>query len=531
MKEELSHDFGPRLRKFLESKFNITIKPGPVRASLLLPSGIIIYVRGSKELTFPDRRYGYYHLVKNNYDDLVKSSTRYFAIVYNHPRNTFVLSSAAVKRIFEHEKLVYPPNRPPKWHFKIDKERDRFILNFDRKGTKKHDISQYLNTWDQIKDFSGKQEIAPMPHPISEQDNQKVNVPKHLKKWLALTENDVEEIIDIVLMAEGKRLEIDREVVKRIISHLIVSKHVILVGPPGTGKTDLGRRLLRELGKRIIGADKPVEAVASYEWGRYEVIGGNSIISISKENSFHPGCVTDAIMQKKFLLIDEFNRADMNKAFGEMFMAIEHGIIQLRTDETIRTSNNDLKEVGIPPYFRMICTMNDYDKTLLNDLSYGLLRRFAFVEINLPKDRQTVKEILIERVKGDLIGIDRGVVSKGLSKIQVQLDKFIDFMLAIKSKREIGLSSYIDVIRYLLHGVAIMRVEPWQSLNEALIDYILPQFDRLDTATLSSAYEFALDNFGDEKRKTPPLLDPFIINLKGKIERLQSLNKLFSVSE
>ena len=62
----------------------------------------------------------------------------------------------------------------------------------------------------------------------------------------------------------------------------------------------------------------------------------------------------------------------MNKAFGEMFLAIDHGSIFLREDEKpdgfIFDSNNKIK---IPIEFRMICTMNDYDKSLLNDLSYG----------------------------------------------------------------------------------------------------------------------------------------------------------------
>jgi len=351
------------------------------------------------------------------------------------------------------------------------------------------------------------------------------------KSWLSLNYQEIQEIVDKVLRGEGKRLEIERTVVERIISHLIVSKHVILVGPPGTGKTDLGRRLLRELGERIIGKQLPVEAVASYEWGRYEVIGGNSIITNSEQNLFHPGCVTDAILQGKFLLIDEFNRADMNKDFGEMFMALDHGVIQLRRDETIKESNNDLKEIKIPHHFRMICTMNDYDKALLNELSYGLLRRFAYVEINVPKDKQLVRDVIIERVKGDLAGLDANTISKSLSEIQPQVDKFIDFMFAIRSKREIGLSSYIDVIRYLLHGVSIMKSEPWQNLDDALIDYILPQFDRLNTSTLNSAYELALENFGDESKKTPPGLDPFINSLKDKIDRLQSLNKLFNVTE
>jgi len=45
-----------------------------------------------------------------------------------------------------------------------------------------------------------------------------------------------------------------------------------------------------------------------------------SITSNGDKDSFHFGCVTNAIYKRKFLLIDEFNRADMNKAFGQMFL-------------------------------------------------------------------------------------------------------------------------------------------------------------------------------------------------------------------
>jgi MoxR-like ATPase len=86
-------------------------------------------------------------------------------------------------------------------------------------------------------------------------------------KWLKLKRTDIEEIIKNVLTAKNKRLEIDEIIDKRIISQLVVSKHVILVGPPGTGKTDLVRHILQELGNKIIDNPELLEAVASYEWG------------------------------------------------------------------------------------------------------------------------------------------------------------------------------------------------------------------------------------------------------------------------
>lgn len=155
--EQFNHDAGPKLQKYLESTYQIWARSGPVRSSIVLPSGTILYTRGSKELKDPNRLYGYYHLVKRNYDELIKNSKAYFAVVYSHPKKTFVLTGAVVRRFFENEKLVYPRNRPPKWHFKIVKEDGKYILDFDRKGSPTYDITEYLNQWHQIEDFRGKE--------------------------------------------------------------------------------------------------------------------------------------------------------------------------------------------------------------------------------------------------------------------------------------------------------------------------------------------------------------------------------------
>ena len=128
---------------------------------------------------------------------------------------------------------------------------------------------------------------------------------------------DIEESINEILLPDTENeLAIEREIVKRILIHLKSGKHVILVGPPGVGKTDLARRILKIISKKVIGYDSFLESVASDEWSRFEVIGG-----ITLSNKFQEGWVTKAIIDKKWLLIDEFNRANMNKAFGEMFLA------------------------------------------------------------------------------------------------------------------------------------------------------------------------------------------------------------------
>ena len=424
--------------------------------------------------------------------------------------------------------------RPVKW-FKKDIPRNdfdpEFTKNLDVQGTvfqmgESSAVNKIKVMLDRLGIDTSSIIRSTFENEIPDYDN---TVPSNdIRSWLSLMEQEIYQVIDRVLNSQGRRLEIEPSVLYRIISHLILSKHVILVGAPGTGKTDLARRLLRELGQILLGKAEPIERVASYEWGRYEVIGGMSLTPDSEGNLFHLGCVTHAIKEGKLLLIDEFNRADMNKAFGEMFLAIDHGVIQLKEDENpLGFKYKSRNEIEIPTKFRMICTMNDYDKSLLNELSYGLLRRFAFVTIDIPKDAKKVKEVTIERAKHDLNELDELVLEKSIFKIEKLIDKFIEFLLAIREKRQIGISSYIDVIKYILHGVSTTSNNPWEIMNNALIDYIIPQFDRLDFDTLDFALKYAQVSFRDDSGIIPEL-QPFLSALNEKVRTLQNLNKLFS---
>lgn len=381
--------------------------------------------------------------------------------------------------------------------------------------------------------------------------NNMINNINKLTKWSDLDKEVIDQIVNAVVSDKYKRyqLEIEKETIKNIITHLICGKHVILIGPPGTGKTDLAQRLLMELGERnLVSNKKPVEVVASYEWGRYEVIGGNSlqIDENSKNYIFHFGCVTKAIKEGKFLLIDEFNRADMNKAFGEMFLAIDHEKIELREDENPSGMYLENSSIFIPSEFRIICTMNDYDKSLLNDLSYGLLRRFAFVEIELP-NKDNLKKIIVERIKHRLgindvslvrnlfINLNSDINDNQLLQNKNQIiNRFIEFIYSFKDKRTIGVATILDVIVYLVAGIIFLDKgkkidDKWKLLDEALVAYLIPQFDRLDVDVLREVLEKSKTYFQDSNQENGKILtENFENKLNNMHYNLEKLNELFN---
>ena len=219
---------------------------------------------------------------------------------------------------------------------------------------------------------------------------------------------------------------------------------------------------MKIISKKVIGYDSFLESVASDEWSRFEVIGG-----ITLSNKFQEGWITKAIIDKKWLLIDEFNRANMNKAFGEMFLAIEYYRIQLRPSES-EIYNSSVIE--IPQSFRMVCTMNDFDKNLLlSELSYGLISRFAFVSITPDTNKET--EVVKRRVEKFLDG------NINYQEYNDPIETYFNFINDVRKQRNIGVRTSIDVIKYLIistkdnlsHNVDDNNNYKWIALNEVFV--------------------------------------------------------------
>ena len=173
-----------------------------------------------------------------------------------------------------------------------------------------------------------------------------------------------------------------------MLIHLVAGKNVIVVGPPGSGKT----RIVKELCRDLVGNETECDLYpGNPEWTSFDTIGSKDINGI-----FRPGFITSAIAESwrkiregkpAFLIIDELNRANVDLAFAQFFtlLDVEHrrDTPLLRGSELPERFKDFLIKDGlfVPYSFRVLATMNSYDRALLFKLGYALLRRFAIVEM------------------------------------------------------------------------------------------------------------------------------------------------------
>lgn len=187
------------------------------------------------------------------------------------------------------------------------------------------------------------------------------------------------------------------EMEKEAITHLIAGKNLIFYGPPGTGKT----RAAKKVADYFCSQANYSFLTANAEWTTYDVIGG-PIFTENNQLKFKPGFFSSAIKkcrnkileqvdevsQPYWLIIDEINRANLDLAFGKIFTLLD---IDYRNESILDESeleglidSEEYKNLQISPEFRVLATMNTYDKAILFSLGYAFRRRFAFIEIDSP---------------------------------------------------------------------------------------------------------------------------------------------------
>ena len=180
-----------------------------------------------------------------------------------------------------------------------------------------------------------------------------------------------DDFLDEVYMTETRYEE--------LIGVLRNKKNIILQGAPGVGKTFAARRLAWSmLGERD---DSRIEFVQFHQNYSYEdfMMGYKPVEDgfELKTGIFYRFCQKAANQPDKdfFFIIDEINRGNMSKIFGELLMLIERDYRGVKTT----LAYNGLP-FAVPKNLYIIGMMNTADRSLAM-IDYALRRRFSFFEM------------------------------------------------------------------------------------------------------------------------------------------------------
>ncbi|MFH1562654.1 MAG: AAA family ATPase [Nitrospirota bacterium] len=184
--------------------------------------------------------------------------------------------------------------------------------------------------------------------------------------------------------------------IKKLLNH---SKNLILYGPPGTGKTYWANKLTEEWKNyKFITFHQSYAYEEFVEGIKPEADGNGNITYPVRPGIFKQICeeANNYPNNNYLLIIDEINRGNISKIFGELITLIED-------DKRIRGDNKLIVELpyskepfGVPPNLYIIGTMNTADKSIAL-LDVALRRRFTFLELMPePEELEGVK-VEIER--------------------------------------------------------------------------------------------------------------------------------------
>ena len=242
----------------------------------------------------------------------------------------------------------------------------------------------------------------------------------------------LDKFSNVNISAHFKPFPVSKEAFEKMLTlclPLLSHHNIVFNGAPGTGKTHMAKQIAKMLDARM----KFVQFHPSYDYTDFveglrpvvntanDTIGferrdghfkefcaeaaENMAASMGKKIDWKNGTLDERTKGKEDLkkfvfIIDEINRGDMSKIFGELFYSIECGYrvssekladaidIKKNSEYAVQTQYHNLIKDGepfkngffVPDNVYIIGTMNDIDRSV-ESMDFAMRRRFTFIEI------------------------------------------------------------------------------------------------------------------------------------------------------